>query len=261
MAVNPPNGNDVRVDPKHQTESVSNSDLASRVNKAASDVFNTSFPASKDSNYPVASTNFLRMEVEKEALRTKALKKVLDDWKKNAPKEQKQIIENAIEKIWVYFHETSNLSDDDPSALGSAFTLDLSGLGLKTIPSAIFEHLSNIKCLDLSENNLSTFDCKDYLPNLEQLLLSKNQLANLEGEYPNLKHLEASDNKLTNIDLGQFENLEFANLNHNQLENIKCTNPLDSLTELALDGNRFLTDSKITEALELMPKLDKFSKD
>ncbi|GAA6025789.1 hypothetical protein JCM8202_002926 [Rhodotorula sphaerocarpa] len=100
-----------------------------------------------------------------------------------------------------------------------------------------WEHLSSI---DLSSKKAdSLIRLKDFLPNLDEISLSNNEIAYLTGVPSSLRTLLAASNRLT--DLTSFHHLsllELLDISNNQLESVRHLASLRHLRELKADGNR-----------------------
>ncbi|MEO0456661.1 MAG: COR domain-containing protein [Cyanobacteria bacterium P01_A01_bin.114] len=107
----------------------------------------------------------------------------------------------------------------------SATTLDLSRLGLRSVPASISQ-LANLTVLDLSANQLSSIPKElGQLANLTRLYLNENQLSSMPkelGQLANLTRLYLSENQLSSMpkELGQLANLTRLDLRTNQLSSM-----------------------------------------
>ncbi len=107
----------------------------------------------------------------------------------------------------------------------SARILDLSGLGLTSLPTEIGK-LTNLAHLNLGNNQLTSLPPEiGQLTRLERLWLSNNQLTSLPKEIGNLTNLTVlvlANNQLTSLpeEIGQLTNLTLLSLNDNQLTSL-----------------------------------------
>jgi len=78
--------------------------------------------------------------------------------------------------------------------------LDLSGLGLDTIPKEVLE-VPWIGALSLSNNNLTDISMLSKMPQLHKLAVSNNLLEDVDvlGSLPKLRFIFLANNKITNI--------------------------------------------------------------
>ena len=100
-------------------------------------------------------------------------------------------------------------------------TFDLSGKGLKTVPTEIFSR-NDLKELDLSHNQISGSLTSEInkLKNLEVLDISSNQMTGVPaeiGQLSNLKILDLSFNLISGLphELGNLKNLKELYINGN----------------------------------------------
>ncbi|MFN7093895.1 MAG: leucine-rich repeat protein, partial [Burkholderiales bacterium] len=130
--------------------------------------------------------------------------------------------------------------------------LDLSGLGLTTLPSGIFKSLTNLKKLYLYNNQLSTIHERTFngLINLEELNLKNNQITTLSDgtfdELINLSDLNLSNNLLSSLSDNVFKSLiklRWLELNNNRLIALqpRVFNRLATLKYVYLSDNRLST--------------------
>jgi len=128
--------------------------------------------------------------------------------------------------------------------------LDLSGLGLKTVPP--LHGLGKLIDLDLGDNQLTTLEPDTFngLSNLEKLNLHNNQLTTLDADIfnglGNLIDLYLHNSQLTTLDADIFNglsNLEKLYLGNNQLTTLEpgTFNGLDNLIDLYLGDNQLTT--------------------
>jgi len=146
-----------------------------------------------------------------------------------------------------------------------ASKINLSGKGLKEIPTEIFQcrnlkkldlsnneltgippeisKLKHLKSLDLSGNKLTVLMSKFFnLSKLETLILNNNRLKSLPRQISglvSLKKLSISGNLLTEfpIEINALENLESLNIGNNQFQRFPGEFKVDNLKELWLNGN------------------------
>jgi internalin A len=126
----------------------------------------------------------------------------------------------------------------------NADTLDLSGLGLTSVPPELGK-LANLSVLDLDHNQLTNIPAElGQLTNLSVLYLHQNQLTSVPPELEqltNLSVLHLHQNQLASIpaELGQLVSLSVLYLDHNQLISIPAElGQLEGLWELYLHQNQ-----------------------
>ena len=146
------------------------------------------------------------------------------------------------------------MPDDQPYVLAlrrieearkaQAVRLDLSGLGLKTLPPEVGQ-LSSLQTLDLQSNQLASVpESLGQLSSLQTLNLDGNQLASvpeLLGQLSSLQSLNLNRNQLASVpeSLGQLSSLQTLNLNRNQLARVpESLGQLSSLQTLTLEHNQ-----------------------
>lgn len=238
--------------------SIFNRFKASKTSKSSEDKKIEEIASRTFANLPLPETskNF-QIELKTNNERSRAsLVKILDKWEKETPANKKENVKEAAERILKCFDQGSTLEElrDSTNLLTNREVLNLSGLGLEKIPVNIFEYLTHLKCLDLSENNLSSFNCEDHLPALTQLYLYKNNLTKIEGDYPNLEMLALGENSLKEFDIDLFPKLKILKLNDNKIETIKLSKKHEYLEELILKDNNQLKQLP-TEALKTCKSL------
>jgi len=114
---------------------------------------------------------------------------------------------------------SDNPSITDFSMLSKLFSLKRLILKKNEISDISMLNLENLIELDLSENNISEIP-KMNLPKLKILKLNKNKLKTMDS-------------------LCQFPNLEYLNLNENQIEELKCIDKMKhSLNKFYIDDNK-----------------------
>ena len=126
-------------------------------------------------------------------------------------------------------------------------SLDLSGLGLETLPPEIGQ-ISSLQTLTLYGNQLATLpDSLGQLSSLQKLYLHGNQLATLPdslGQISSLQTLTLYGNQLARLpdSLGQLSSLQRLDLDGNQLATLPDSlGQLSSLQSLSLFGNQLAT--------------------
>ena len=105
----------------------------------------------------------------------------------------------------------SSLRSGDFLGLSMVTTLDLSGLGLESLPDDVFMGLDALTTLDLSNNQLTSIDTLSFPNTLTELDLSGNELgsltSNIFSTLTALTDLDLSDNELTDLPDGLFSGL------------------------------------------------------
>ena len=145
---------------------------------------------------------------------TKSLESILVDWQNEAgiTKKQKKVRQKAVKRI------------RECAKKKKSTRLDLSWLGLDSLPIGIFEYLTQLRTFCLNENHLSTLPEQLFEPltQLEELYLSRNQLSSLPEK------LFKGVTQLEHLDLG-----------YNQFKSLpeKLFKGLNQLTVLSLKGN------------------------
>ncbi|MCA9895668.1 MAG: leucine-rich repeat domain-containing protein [Anaerolineae bacterium] len=110
----------------------------------------------------------------------------------------------------------------EAARISGATELDLSGLGLNTLPPEVFQ-LTDLTTLMLYNNQLTSLSPEiSKLSGLTTLLLSRNQLTSLPpqiGQLTNLRSLDLSENQLAELpaEFFQLNNLNELYLSSNQL--------------------------------------------
>ncbi len=146
--------------------------------------------------------------------------------------------------IWSYMYGKITSIPDEIEKLKNLESLTLMvGKGLENLNEKIF-NLTNLKTLDLSNNNISYIDEDiNNLINLETLNLSDNNIYSLDGDIDkltNLKNLNLSKNKLTNFNekILNLNNLAYCDLSFNQIDYISFENVKDiNLSILNISNN------------------------
>lgn len=119
--------------------------------------------------------------------------------------------------------------------------------------------LSNLRVLNLSYNEISEVVRLGTLPALQELLLHKNNIENIEKligmDLPALKKLSLAYNKIKEIDsLGKLTNLIVLELQHNVLEKVVGVENLKKLEDLKLEFNK-LKDLPFLDQLEKLKSI------
>lgn len=119
--------------------------------------------------------------------------------------------------------------------------------------------LTNLRVLNLSYNEISEVVRLGSLPSLQELMLHKNNIDNIEKligmDLPALEKLNLAYNKLKEIDsLGKLTNLIVLELQHNVLEKLVGVENLKKLEELKLEFNK-LKDLPFLEQLEKLKSI------
>jgi leucine-rich repeat protein SHOC2 len=146
-------------------------------------------------------------------------------------------IENCLPKIkeWCEKHQ------DRIDALGS---LDLSNLGLNSLPESIVPFLKELVELSLAHNNLTHLPRNiNQLKSLSWLNLGENNLNGLTPNIGKLSHLEGlllNDNQFKSLpkEITRMSKLSILILNNNRINTLpKCINQIKNLKVLSLRNN------------------------
>ena len=144
----------------------------------------------------VAQKHHLSLNLKKEAEEFK-IKEELDNWEKTQPEENQINVKIAKQRILECYKLETDL-------------LNLSGLGLTSVPTSALQKLNNLAWLYLNGNQLSSFDGTGLI-NLTRLNLNNNQLSSFDGTgLINLKYLYLINNRKLHqlpMSLGQCRNL------------------------------------------------------
>jgi Leucine-rich repeat (LRR) protein len=119
--------------------------------------------------------------------------------------------------------------------------------------------LTNLRVLNLSYNNIVEVVKLGELPNLQELLLHKNNLETadtiVEMELPALQKLNLAYNNIKEVaNIDRFKNLTVLELQHNAIQSIVGVENLEKLEELKLEFNK-LTDLPFLENLTSLKSL------
>lgn len=116
-----------------------------------------------------------------------------------------------------------NASRTAPSVSTFVTQLDLSGTGLKSVPSYVFQR-TELKELNVSDNNLTgALQAEIHqLKNLQILKASGNEMTGVPaeiGQLSELREIDFSENKLTGLpsELGNLQNLRLLDLRGNMI--------------------------------------------
>ena len=162
------------------------------------------------------------------------------------------IIEKAIrEALSTPFSRfTGELTKAD---LEKVTSLDLYRKQLSEVPKGL-EKLTQLKGLELSENQLTDVKGLEKLTQLKGLKLHINQLTDVKGleKLTQLKHLFIGGNKLADLKfLKKLTRLERLGLSNNQLINVKGLENLTQLEELFLERNKLVNLSGLEKLTKL----------
>lgn len=148
-------------------------------------------------------------------------------------------------------------------------SLYLSGNQLKTLPTDIFNGLTNLQELHLNSNKLKILPATIFsgLTNLQWLSLSRNRLQQLSenvfSDLRNLLQLYLDGNRLETLPATVFNNLHnlyYLSLNNNRLQNLPGTislSTLRNLNKLYISSNQLQTlPSTIFNGLHNLQHLD-----
>ncbi len=149
----------------------------------------------------------------------------------------------------------SFLADDALSELKNLEVLDMSSNQLAALPPAIFKTHTSVKELHLQNNSLTTF-VPGLFSDLSQLVLlnlSRNAISN------NLAGTSADVEDNNNYVFGGLVDLKILDLSYNRITKLETGifQPLTSLTELILDGNRIHSIVPENRPFSLLPLLTK----
>ena len=132
------------------------------------------------------------------------------------------------------------------------------GISSITLPNG----LTNLRSLNLYNNQLTNFTLPNGLTSLEGLYLGDNQLTSftLPEGLTNLRWLPLFSNQLTNFTLPNgLASLEGLNLRDNQLTSFTLPEGLTNLEYLSLGGNPWLTNVTLPNDLTNLEYLDIFN--
>src|SRR5690554_6610945 len=103
------------------------------------------------------------------------------------------------------------------------------------------EQLSNLRVVNLSQNNIRTIQSLAKLKRLFALDISANKLEDLNGieQLPKLNKLNANNNQLASADsLQELKNLKRLYISNNQLQSLSFVSSLESLENLDAENNQ-----------------------
>ena len=108
--------------------------------------------------------------------------------------------------------------------------------------SSIFDNMKHLKFLDIHSNHLTIFNIFTEMPMLDSLLLSYNQIQQINGidKLNNLTNLDLNNNKISEfpLDILKLKKLSTLNLQNNDLNSIPNTLGLmNNLIRLNIEGN------------------------
>ncbi|EJU03130.1 L domain-like protein [Dacryopinax primogenitus] len=106
---------------------------------------------------------------------------------------------------------------------------------------AAYNHIPRLQYLNISHNQVETFQLLNGLVNLRELHADYNCLTSLDGlESISLRVLTVRGNDIRNVDMRmtQWHDLEILDLSQNRICDIQGVDILQSLVTLNLDGNR-----------------------
>ncbi|KAF9584149.1 hypothetical protein BGW38_007424 [Lunasporangiospora selenospora] len=114
-----------------------------------------------------------------------------------------------------------------------------------------------VKSADLSERTIeSILTLEEIAPNLEKLNLDKNQIRYLTGIPSSVKSMLARSNLLGPLtSFGRLVNLQYLDISHNKIEDLKCLSGLVHLRELIAKDNKINSISALQQ-LDGLIKLD-----
>lgn len=140
--------------------------------------------------------------------------------------------------------ELSSQNLDEICECGNdSIEIDLSNKNISSIDEDTFKNYTNLRYLDLSNNQLKSFKLSDGATYLIQLDLSNNMIENLDSlAFNNLNTLILSRNKLKNLGANLFMNLsklKYLEIRQNKLEqfNLESIRNSESLRSLDLSSN------------------------
>jgi internalin A len=142
----------------------------------------------------------------------------------------------------------------------NAAKLDLSGLGITSIPASVFD-LPQLQNLDLSNNQITTVPASLWqLSHLQNLDLHDNQITTIPAslwQLPHLQNLDLHDNQITTVpdSLGQLSQLQHLDLRDNQITRVP-----DSLGQLSQLQHLDLRDNQITRVPDLLGQLSRLQR-
>ena len=150
----------------------------------------------------------------------------------------KCVIDNYNTKNTKEEEYTHNLTDDE---LNTITNLSCSGKSKteeeKIVSVKGLEKLTNLNSIDLSYNNISSIDVKQY-SELTEILMYYNNLTELDvTNNLKLKTLSVYNNEIENIDLSKNTELTYLSLSNNNISNLDITKNT-KLNYLSLSGNK-----------------------
>ena len=179
-------------------------------------------------------------------------------WVSNPSNPNNVLIEKAIRKQLKKVDPTHHAQEGEltKADLEKITHLNLYGNKLTEVPKEL-EKLTQLRVLNLYDNQLTDGKGLEKLTQLETLRLSDNQLTDVKGleKLTQLKTLHFDGNKLTDVKgLEKLTQLWYLSLNDNQLTDVKGLEKLDQLTHLYLNDNPDLTKAQIAELRKALPK-------
>ena len=125
--------------------------------------------------------------------------------------------------------------------LSDTTSLDLSGQNLDSEDIEPLKKFTNLRYLDLSDNNITDISCLSELASLRDLYLYNNDIENIEplARLNNLETLNLSCNNITDIEpLSRLINMKELWLSYNNIVHIDAISEMNDVEVLVLDNNK-----------------------
>lgn len=124
--------------------------------------------------------------------------------------------------------------------MSDTMSLDLSGENLDSEDIKALKKFTNLRYLDLSDNNITDISCLSELASLRTLSLYNNNVENIEAlaRLNNLEELNLSCNNITDIEpLSRLVNMKELWLSYNNIRYIDAISGMNDIEVLVLDNN------------------------
>ena len=214
----------------------------------------TMYSRNKEENFSLADDNSLESLTE----RRKKLTDLSENIEINNADNYISLLKWLIDLKAIYGYRNTKLDLNNNEAIAliqSLEKLDFSNKSLEFLHEN-FDLLTNLKELDLSNNNLKELSIGLCNLDLQVLYLSYNQIAELPNwfnAFKNLTRLNLNNNKIYQVPefVGNFEELTFLDLSHNNLSSLPNSyKNLTNLTYFSIGTNKF----------DLVPEVIKYFK-